>query len=80
MKFQVRQKDIRAELTYGTALPLDEARKLVESGQRKYHDFENVCFSLGVYGINGLMIRDTTTGQLYADAARTTNCFMFHRF
>lgn len=80
MKYQIRQKDIRALLNNGVAIPLREAEKLIENGERKYYDFENVSYSIGVYGINGLCIEDTTTGQLYADAARTSLCFYFHRF
>ena len=74
---KTRQKDIRSLLKCGIALPLDEARKLYESGDREYGDFREVSYSVGVYGINGLCIEDTTTGQLYADAARTSNVFMF---
>lgn len=77
MSYQVRQKDIRALLNNGVALPLREAKKLIESNQRKYHDFEKVSVSFGVYGMNGLCIEDATTGQLYADAARTSLCIYF---
>lgn len=77
---KVRQKDLRAAINSGVALPLSEARKLVEANRDKMRDFRQISYSIGVYGINGLMIEDTTTGQLYADAARTSNVFMFHRF
>ena len=80
MTYKVRQKDIRALLNYGVALPLREAEKLIESGERQYNDFVNVSISSGVYRMNGLCIEDTTTGQLYADAARISLCFYFHRW
>lgn len=77
MSYQVRQKDIRASLRRGVALPLIEAENLVKSGQRSYSDFQKVSYSTGVYGINGLCIEDTTTGQLYAEACRSTLVFIF---
>lgn len=77
MSYKVRQKDIRQLLNWGQALPLAEAKKLVDSEERSYHSFRKVSYSVGVYGINGLCIEDKTTGQLYADAARTTLVFYF---
>ena len=77
MSYQVRQKNIRALLNNGVALPLNEAKSLVESGNRNYYDFHKVSYSVGVYGINGLCIEDTKTGQLYAEACRSTLVFMF---
>lgn len=77
MSYKVRQKDIRASLRHGVALPLIEAEKLVQSNQRSYSDFQKVSYSTGVYGINGVCVEDRTTGQLYAEACRSTLVFIF---
>lgn len=77
MSYKVRQKDIRTLLNWNGALPLAEAKKLIESGERNYSDFQKVSYSVGVYGINGLCIEDRQTGQLYAEACRSTLVFMF---
>ena len=80
MKAKTTQREIRNLLKYGEALPLSDAARLIETGKADYYQFENILYSIGVYGINGLAIRDTKTGQVYADAARTSNVFYFHRF
>ena len=36
------------------------------------HNIEKVAYSCGVYGINGGLLRDITTGTLYAITARNT--------
>lgn len=77
MSFKVRQKDIRSLLRSGSALPLSSAQQLIIEGARKYHDFRKLSYSAGTYGINGLCIEDTITGDLYADAARTSLVFYF---
>lgn len=77
MSYKVRQKDIREMIAWGVAHPLNEAAKMVENNERSYSDFQKVSYSAGVYGINGLCIEDRTTGELYAEAARTTLVFMF---
>lgn len=40
------------------------------------HSLEKVGYSSGVYGINGGLLQDTQTGQLYAITARNTACAM----
>lgn len=40
------------------------------------HSLEKVGYSSGVYGINGGLLQDTQTGQLYAITARNTACVM----
>lgn len=72
MSYKVRQKDIRSLLNHGAALPLSAAKSLIESNERKYSDFYRVSYSIGTYGLNGLCIEDGQTGNLYADAARTS--------
>lgn len=37
---------------------------------------EKVGWSSGVYGINGGLVKDTETGQLYAIIGRCTNLFI----
>lgn len=36
------------------------------------HDLDKIGYSSGVYGINGGLLQDTKTGQLYAITARNT--------
>jgi len=36
------------------------------------HSLEKVGYSSGVYGINGGLLQDSKTGQLYAITARNT--------
>lgn len=38
--------------------------------------YEKVMYSSGVYGLNGGVIRDTKTGELYAVPSRSTTLFM----
>lgn len=64
-------------LRMGIASPLNEAAEMVKSGDRSYYDFQKVSYSAGIYGINGLCIEDRQTGQLYAEACRSTLVFMF---
>lgn len=77
MSYKVRQKDIRDHLRCGAALPLADAESLVKSGERSYFDFSQVCYSAGIYGINGLVVEDQRTGQMYAEASRSTRVFYF---
>lgn len=77
MSYKVRQKDIRAMIAHKIALPLAEAESLVKTGERNYYDFRKVCYSAGVYGINGLAIEDRITGQMYAEASRSSLVFYF---
>ena len=77
MSYKVRQKDIRALISHNIAEPLAVAADMIESGERNYYDFRKVSYSVGVYGINGLCVEDCTTGQLYAEACRSTLVFYF---
>lgn len=40
------------------------------------HSLDKVGYSSGVYGLNGGLIKDTQTGQLYAITARTSALIM----
>lgn len=42
----------------------------------KTHSFNRVGISRGIYGINGGLIQDTETGELYAVTARNSALFM----
>lgn len=39
-------------------------------------NYEKVMYSSGMYGLNGGVIRDTNTGELYAVSKRSTTLFM----
>lgn len=36
-----------------------------------------ICFSVGMYGVNGLLMEDYTTGIFYKITARSTNLFKY---
>ena len=38
----------------------------------KTHNFNKIGYSSGIYGINGGLIQDTETGELYAITARNS--------
>lgn len=39
-------------------------------------NFENIAYSTGVYGVNGVLLRDSNAGTLYKVTARSTALFM----
>lgn len=39
-------------------------------------NYEKVMYSSGVYGLNGGVIQDTQTGELYAVPSRSTTLFL----
>lgn len=42
------------------------------------HNLLTVAFSTGLYGLNGLLVIDWTTEQLYKVTARTNAIFILH--
>lgn len=38
-------------------------------------NYERIAYSTDVYGVNGVLIEDTETKQLYAVTSRSTNLF-----
>jgi len=66
------QKALRELVRLGTAESItnynfEEMRDFLHA-----HNLEKVGYSSGVYGINGGLLQDTQTGQLYAITARNT--------
>lgn len=56
----------------GAAVELDEPNH--EKIGRLY---SKIAYSRGVYGINGALLRDDETGQLYAIIGRSSTLFYF---
>lgn len=70
------QKALRELVRLGAAeditrLGFEEMRDFLHA-----HNLDRVGYSSGVYGINGGLLQDTQTGQLYAITARNTACSM----
>lgn len=66
------QKALRELVKLGTAENItaygfEEMRDFLHA-----HSLDKVGYSSGVYGINGGLLQDTQTGQLYAITARNT--------
>ena len=77
MNVKTTQKEIRRIRNYYAVGSLADAEKLIERNERKFSDFQVIAYSVGMYGRNGAAIEDITTGDIYADAARTTGTFYF---
>ncbi len=52
----------------------DETRQELE---RKEGFYEKIGYSVGLYGLNGMLLKGHTTGKLYAITARTSAIFIF---
>ena len=67
-KFKV--KDIRDYVRLGIASDLTNLSSAEMHEFLKVHDVEKIGYSTGVYGINGGLMKDRGTGELYAITAR----------
>ena len=68
-------KDIKEYIRIGLATDItyysfDQINEL-----RKDTWFDTVAYSTGVYGLNGVVLRDHKTGKMYAIASRTNALF-----
>ena len=71
------QAEIRRIRDHEAAGTLADAVELIETGTRSEGDFSPLLYSMGSHGVNGKVIKDRRTGDLYADAKRTTEALYF---
>ena len=67
---KVTQKEIKRLARIGAAIDVTN----VEVPDPKGY-FEKVMWSQGVYGANGVVVKDTGDGTLYAVTSRSSNLF-----
>lgn len=67
---KVSKKAIRDYIRLGLAIDITNA-----SPDAIPAHYEKIAICRGTYGMNGGIIRDTSTGQLYAITARNSNLF-----
>lgn len=68
---KVTQKEIKRLVQIGAAIDVTN----VDVPAPKGH-FEKLMWSQGVYGANGVVVKDTGDGTLYAVTSRSSNLFM----
>ena len=68
---KVTQKEIKRLVQIGAAIDVTN----VDVPATKGH-FEKLMWSKGVYGANGVVVKDTGDGKLYAVTSRSSNLFM----
>lgn len=68
---KVTQKEIKRLVQIGAAIDVTN----VEVPDPKGY-FEKLMWSKGVYGANGVVVKDTGDGKLYAVTSRSSNLFM----
>lgn len=66
-------KELREFVRLGVAEDITNADQETIDAVRRVGD--KVGYSVGVYGLNGGLLRDTETGTLYVVLARNTNLF-----
>lgn len=67
------QKELRELVALGVAIDITNAGdRSAVSG-----DYVKIGYSSGVYGCNGLLLKSTLSGQLYAVCKRTTAIYIF---
>ena len=71
---EYKQKEIKKIVSLGLAEDLTQASH--EEIKSKIKHCEKVGYSSGIYGINGGIIQDNQSGQIYAITARNSNLFM----
>ncbi len=69
---KVTQGTIRQMIRKGVA---EDISKLPFNEAKEYAKNETVFYSVGVYGVNGCIMRDIYTGKYYAIVGRTTALF-----
>lgn len=67
---KVTQKEIKRLVQIGTAI---DVTNVEVPGPKGY--FEKLMWSKGVYGANGVVVKDTGDGILYAVTNRSSNLF-----
>ena len=65
-----KQSYIKSLVTLGVAVDL-----AICDLQKEHFGLEKIGYSIGIYGLNGGLLRNPKTGKLYAITARNTNLF-----
>lgn len=69
---KVTQKQIKNSYAEDiTNFSFEEIKELV----KKERSLEEICYSLGVYGINGKILQGLASGKMYKICKRNTNIF-----
>lgn len=68
---KVTQKEIKRLVQIGAAIDVTNVNVPAPKGH-----FEKLMWSKGVYGANGVVVKDTGDGKLYAVTSRSSNLFM----
>lgn len=63
-------KELRRLVRNGSAENVTECKQITESVER-------ICYSSGVYGLNGALLRGEETGKLYAIIGRLPALFFY---
>ena len=73
------QKELRALVKNGQAVDITRAGiKEHDALREKEGYFSTIAHAAGVYGCNGLLLKGSNTGTLYAITARTTAIYLFN--
>lgn len=67
------QRELKTMLRAGIALPLNYGTE----NQVDFRRLETIKISRGIYGMNGALLRDIYTGQLYAIPSRSSELFYY---
>lgn len=70
---KLRQKDIKELVTYGHAVDVTHAHSCSDIPE----SYEQIGYSAGVYGCNGMLFQGRETGKLYAVASRSSAIYIF---
>lgn len=70
------QKELRRLVRLGAAIEITNTHDH-DATQPKPGRLRKIAYSSGVYGINGALFQDETTGQLYAITSRSTALFYY---
>lgn len=70
---RITQKEIKNLVKLGAAVDITAE----EGSLEKYRRFDPLAVSRGKYGMNGGLLRDHETGQLYAITARSSALFYY---
>lgn len=67
------QRELKSLLRDGIALPVNYGTEKQIASSR----LETIKISRGIYGMNGALLRDIYTGQLYAIPSRSSALFYY---
>lgn len=71
---KITQREIKNGVRAGYFIDITTARG---KDLPNYSDVDAIAYSVGVYGINGGLLRNRQTGEVYAITCRASNLFRF---